>query len=124
MREESLKNKRLYSPYILCSYLLLLGVVNYFYSTYFFFLDDFPTAQDSARSAFLIGGAFFIFQIYNISTVLYKRLIDTIVVMGLVLNLVYPTMCFLGAFIFSPNYFYLVFIHFTIFYFILNDKNK
>ena len=124
MREESLKNKRLYSPYILCSYLLLLGIVNYFYSTYFFFLDDFPAAQDSARSAFLIGGAFFIFQIYNISTVLYQRLIDTIVVMGLVLNFVYPTMCLIGVFIFSPNYFILVFIHFIIFYFILNDKNK
>ena len=124
MREEFSENKRLYSPYILCSYLLLLGIVNYFYSTYFFFLDDFPTEQDSARSAFLIAGAFFIFQIYNISTILYQRLIDTIVVMGLVLNLVYPTMCFLGALIFSPNYFYLVFIHFIICYFILNDKNK
>ena len=124
MREESLKNKRLYSPYILCSYLLLLGVINYIYSTYFFFLDDFPTAQDSARSAFLIGGAFFIFQIYNISTVLYQRLIDTFVVIALILTLVYPTMCLIGVFIFSPSYLYLLFMNLTIIYIVLNDKNK
>ena len=124
MREEFSKNKRLYSPYILSSYLLLLGIVNYFYSSYFLFLIDFPAGKDSARSAFLICGAFLIFQIYNISTVFYQRLIDTIVVMGFVLNLVYPTMCLIGIFIFTPSYLYLVFIHFIIFYFILNDKNK
>ena len=124
MKEEFLENKRLYSPYILCSYLLLLGVVNYFYSTYFFFLDDFPSAQDSARSAFLIGGAFFIFQIYNTSTVLYQRLIDTFVVILLILTLVYPTMCLIGIFIFSTSYLYFVFINLTIIYIILNDKNK
>ena len=86
MKEEFSENKRLYSPYILCSYAFALGVINYFYSTYFFFLDDFPHAQDDARSVFLIGGAFFIFQIYNHSTVLYQRLIDTIVVMALILT--------------------------------------
>ena len=124
MKEEFLENKRLYSPYILCVYMLSVGLINYFIPSYLIVFNNFPNAQDDTRSAFLIGGAFFIFQIYNTSTVLYQRLIDTIVVMGLVLNLVYPTMCFLGAFIFSPNYFYLVFIHFIIFYFILNDKNK
>ena len=124
MKEEFSENKRLYSPYVLCSYTLVLGVINYFNSTYFFFLQDFPNAQDNARSAFLIGGAFFIFQIYNHSTILYQRLIDTFVVIALILTLVYPTMCVIGIFIFSPSYLYLVFLNLTIIYIVLNDKNK
>ena len=124
MKEEFSENKRLYSPYVLCSYTLVLGVINYFNSTYFFFLQDFPNAQDNARSAFLIGGAFFIFQIYNHSTLLYQRLIDTFVVIALILTLVYPTMCVIGIFIFSPSYLYLVFLNLTIIYIVLNDKNK
>ena len=124
MKEEFSENKRLYSPYILCGYTLVLGVVNYFNSTYFFFLEDFPNAQDNTRSAFLIGGAFFIFQIYNHSTILYQRLIDTFVVIALILTLVYPTMCLIGVFIFSPSYLYLLFMNLTIIYIVLNDKNK
>ena len=124
MKEEFSENKRLYSPYVLCSYTLVLGVINYFNSTYFFFLQDFPNAQDNARSAFLIGGAFFIFQIYNHSTILYQRLIDTFVVIALILTLVYPTMCLIGVFIFSPSYLYLLFMNLTIIYIVLNDKNK
>ena len=124
MKEEFSENKRLYSPYVLCSYTLVLGVINYFNSTYFFFLQDFPNAQDNARSAFLIGGAFFIFQIYNHSTILYQRLTNTIVVIALILTLVYPTMCLIGVFIFSPSYLYLLFMNLTIIYIVLNDKNK
>ena len=124
MKEEFSENKRLYSPYVLCSYTLVLGIINYFNSTYFFFLQDFPNAQDNARSAFLIGGAFFIFQIYNHSTILYQRLTDTIVVIALILTLVYPTMCVIGVFIFSPSYLYFVFMNLTIIYIVLNDKNK
>ena len=124
MKEEFSENKRLYSPYILCGYTLILGVINYFNSTYFFFLQDFPNAQDNARSAFLIGGAFFIFQIYNHSTILYQRLTNTIVVIALILTLVYPTMCLIGVFIFSPSYLYLLFMNLTIIYIVLNDKNK
>ena len=124
MKEEFSENKRLYSPYVLCSYTLVLGVINYFNSTYFFFFQDFPNAQDNARSAFLIGGAFFIFQIYNHSTILYQRLIDTFVVIALILSLVYPTMCLIGVFIFSPAYLYLLFLNLTIIYIVLNDKNK
>ena len=124
MKEEFSENKRLYSPYILCGYTLVLGVINYFYSTYFFFLQDFPNAQDDARSAFLIGGAFFIFQIYNHSTVLYQRLIDTLIVIALILTLVYPTMCVLGVFIFSPSFLYFLFTNLIIIYIVLNDKNK
>ena len=124
MKEEFSENKRLYSPYILCGYTLILGVINYFNSTYFFFLQDFPYAQDNARSAFLIGGAFFIFQIYNHSTILYQRLIDTFAVIALILTLVYPTMCVIGVFIFSPSYLYLLFLNLTLIYIVLNDKNK
>ena len=124
MKEEFSENKRLYSPYVLCSYTLVLGVINYFNSTYFFFLQDFPNAQDNARSAFLIGGAFFIFQIYNHSTILYQRLIDTFAVIALILSLVYPTMCLISVFIFSPSYLYLLFMNLTIIYIVLNDKNK
>ena len=124
MKEEFSENKRLYSPFILCGYMLAIGVINYFYSTYFFFFEDFPNAQDDTRSAFLIGGAFFIFQIYNTSTVLYQRLIDTFVVILLILTLVYPTMCLTGVFIFSESYLYFVFINLTIIYIILHDKNK
>ncbi len=124
MKEEFSENKRLYSPYVLCGYTLVLGVINYFNSTYFFFLQDFPNAQDNSRSAFLIGGAFFIFQIYNHSTILYQRLIDTFVVIALILTLVYPTMCVIGVFIFSPAYLYLLFMNLTIIYIVLNDKNK
>jgi len=124
MKEEFSENKRLYSPYVLCGYTLLLGVINYFNSTYFFFFQDFPYAQDNGRSAFLISGAFFIFQIYNHSSILYQRLIDTFVVIALILTLVYPTMCVIGVFIFSPSYLYLLFMNLTIIYIVLNDKNK
>ena len=124
MKEEFSENKRLYSPYILCSYTFALGVINYFYSTYFFFLQDFPYAQDDARSAFLISGAFLVFQIYNHSTILYQRLIDTFVVIVLILTLVYPTMCVIGVFIFSPSYLYFVFLNLIIIYIVVNDKNK
>jgi hypothetical protein len=124
MKEEFSENKRLYSPYVLCGYTLVLGVINYFNSTYFFFLQDFPNAQDNSRSAFLIGGAFFIFQIYNHSTILYQRLIDTFAVIALIFSLVYPTMCLIGVFIFSPSYLYFLFMNLTIIYIVLNDKNK
>ena len=124
MKEEFLENKRLYSPYILCVYMLSVGLINYFIPSYLIVFNDFPNAQDDARSAFLIGGAFFIFQIYNTSTVLYQRLIDTFVVILLILTLVYPTMCLTGVFIFSESYLYFVFINLTIIYIILNDKNK
>ena len=124
MKEKFSENKRLYSPYVLCGYTLILGIINYFNSTYFFFLEDFPNAQDNARSAFLIGGSFFIFQIYNHSTILYQRLIDTFVIIALILTLVYPTMCVIGIFIFSPSYLYLLFMNLTIIYIVLNDKNK
>ena len=124
MKEEFSENKRLYSPYILCVYMLSVGLINYFYPSYLIVFEDFPNAQDDARSAFLIGGAFFIFQIYNHSTVLYQRLIDTFVVILLILTLVYPTMCLIGVFIFSTSYLYFVFINLTIIYIILNDKNK
>ena len=124
MKEEFSENKRLYSPYILCVYMLSVGLINYFYPSYLIVFEDFPNAQDDARSAFLIGGAFFIFQIYNHSTVLYQRLIDTFVVILLILTLVYPTMCLIGVFIFSTSYLYFVFLNLTIIYIILNDKNK
>jgi hypothetical protein len=124
MKEEFSENKRLYSPYILCVYMLSVGLINYFYPSYLIVFEDFPNAQDDARSAFLIGGAFFIFQIYNHSTVLYQRLIDTLIVILLILTLVYPTMCLIGVFIFSTSYLYFVFINLTIIYIILNDKNK
>jgi hypothetical protein len=124
MKEEFSENKRLYSPYILCIYMLSVGLINYFIPSYLIVFNDFPNAQDDARSVFLIGGAFFIFQIYNHSTVLYQRLIDTFVVILLILTLVYPTMCLIGAFIFSTSYLYFVFINLIIIYIILNDKNK
>ena len=124
MKEEFSENKRLYSPYILCIYMLSVGLINYFIPSYLIVFNDFPNAQDDARSVFLIGGAFFIFQIYNHSTVLYQRLIDTLVVILLILTLVYPTMCLIGVFIFSASYLYFVFINLTIIYIILNDKNK
>jgi hypothetical protein len=124
MKEEFSENKRLYSPYILCVYMLSVGLINYFYPSYLIVFEDFPNAQDDGRSVFLISGAFFIFQIYNHSTVLYQRLIDTFVVILLILTLVYPTMCLIGVFIFSTSYLYFVFINLTIIYIILNDKNK
>ena len=124
MKEEFSENKRLYSPYILCVYMLSVGLINYFYPSYLIVFEDFPNAQDNARSAFLIGGAFFIFQIYNHSTILYQRLIDTFVVILLTLTLVYPTMCLIGVFIFSPSYLYFVFLNLTLIYLILRDKNK
>jgi hypothetical protein len=104
--------------------MLSVGLINYFNPSYLIVFEDFPNAQDDARSAFLISGAFFIFQIYNHSTVLYQRLIDTLVVILLILTLVYPTMCLIGVFIFSTSYLYFVFINLTIIYIILNDKNK
>ena len=124
MKEDYLKGKILYSAYFLSIYLLLIGVFNYFYSTYFFFLDEFPNAQDSSRSAFLIGGAFLIFQIYNTSKELYQRLIDTIIVMILTLTMVYPTFCVLEVFIFQPIYLLFVSLHFLLFITLLYDKNK
>ena len=124
MKEEFSENKRLHSPYILCVYMLSVGIINYFDSSYLFIFEDFPNAQDDGRSAFMIAGAFFIFQIYNTSTVLYQRLIDTFVIILLILTLVYPTMCLIGIFVFSASYLYFVFINLTIIYIILNDKNK
>ena len=103
MKEKS-SNKRYYSAYIFTFYLFILGVFNYFYSTYFFFMEDFPSANDSARSAFLIGSSFLIFQIYNIDKEYFKRLIDIFIVMAFTLTMVYPTFCVLGVFIFKPIY--------------------
>ena len=123
MKEKS-SNKIYYSVYYLTIYLLLLGLSNYFYSTYFFFLEDFPSAQDSARSAFLIGSAFLIFQIYNIDKKYYKRLIDTFVVIAFTLTMVYPTFCVLGIFIFQPVYILFIITHFLIIGALLYDKNK
>ena len=123
MKEES-SDKIYYSVYVLTIYLFLLGIFNYFYSTYFFFLNDFPSGQDSARSAFLIGASFLIYQIYNISKEYYIRLIDTFIVMEFTLTMVYPTFCVLGVFIFQPVYLIFVFIHFIIISFHLYDKNK
>ena len=123
MREES-SSKIYYSVYLFTSYLFLIGISNYFYSTYFFFLEEFPSAQDSARSAFLIGSAFLIFQIYNIDKKYYQRLIDTFVVMAFTLTMVYPTFCVLGIFIFQPVYLLFILIHFLIIGTLLYDKNK
>ena len=124
MKEEFSENKRLYSPYILCVYMLSVGLINYFNPSYLIVFEDFPNAQDDGRSVFLISGAFFIFQIYNHSIILYQRLIDTFVVILLILTLVYPTMCLIGVFIFSTSYLYFVFLNLTIIYLILRDKNK
>ena len=123
MKEKS-SNKRYYSVYIFTIYLFIIGVFNYFYSTYFFFLEDFPSANDSSRSAFLIGSAFLIFQIYNIDKEYFKRLIDTFIVMAFTLTMVYPTFCVLGVFIFKPVYILFVIIHFLIIGALLYDKNK
>ena len=123
MKEKS-SNKIYYSVYIFTIYLFILGVFNYFFSTYFFFLDDFPNAQDSPRSAFLIGAAFLIYQIYNIDKKYYKRLIDTFIVMAFILTMVYPTFCVLGLFIFKPIYILFIILHFLIIAALLYDKNK
>ena len=123
MKGES-SNKIYYSAYLFTSYLFLIGIFNYFFSTYFFFLKDFPAAHDSSRSAFLIGSAFLIFQIYNIDKKYYHRLIDTFVVMAFTLSMVYPTFCVLGVFIFNPIYILFVIIHFLIIASLLYDKNK
>ena len=123
MKQKS-SNKRYYSAYIFSIYLFIIGVFNYFYSTYFFFLEDFPSANDSSRSAFLIGSAFLIFQIYNIEKEFYKRLIDTFIVMAFTLTMVYPTFCVLGVFIFNPVYILFIIIHFLIIGALLYDKNK
>ena len=123
MKEKS-SNKIYFSVYFLTIYLLLLGFSNYFFSTYFFFLDEFPTAQDSSRSAFLIGSAFLIYQIYNIDKKYYQRLIDTFVVMEFILTMVYPFFCVLGVFIFNPTYIVFIIIHFLIIISQLYDKNK
>ena len=123
MKEKSL-NKRYYSAYIFTIYLFIIGVFNYFYSTYFFFMQDFPSANDSSRSAFLIGSAFLIFQIYNIDKEYFKRLIDTFIVMAFTLTMVYPTFCVLGVFIFKPVYILFIIIHFLIIGALLYDKNK
>ena len=123
MKEKS-SNKIYYSVYIFTIYLFILGIFNYFFSTYFFFLDDFPNAQDSPRSAFLIGSAFLIYQIYNIDKKYYKRLIDTFIVMAFILTMVYPTFSVLGVFIFNPVYILFIIIHFLIIATLLYDKNK
>ena len=123
MKEKS-SNKIYYSVYIFTIYLFILGVFNYFFSTYFFFLDDFPNAQDSPRSAFLIGSAFLIYQIYNIDKKYYQRLIDTFIVMAFILTMVYPTFCVLGLFIFKPIYILFIILHFLIIAALLYDKNK
>ena len=123
MKEKS-SSKIYYSVYYLTIYLLLLGLSNYFFSTYFFFLDEFPNAQDSPRSAFLIGAAFLIYQIYNIDKKYYQRLIDTFLVMEFILTMVYPFFCVLGVFIFNPTYIIFIVIHFLIIISQLYDKNK
>ena len=123
MKEKS-SNKIYYSAYIFTIYLFVIGIFNYFYSTYFFFMEDFPSANDSSRSAFLIGSAFLIFQIYNIDKEYFKRLIDTFIVMAFTLTMVYPTFCVLGVFIFKPVYILFVIIHFLIIGALLYDKNK
>ena len=123
MKEKS-SNKRYYSVYIFTIYLFVIGVFNYFYSTYFFFMEDFPSANDSSRSAFLIGSAFLIFQIYNIDKEYFKRLIDTFIVMAFTLTMVYPTFCVLGVFIFKPVYILFIIVHFLIIGALLYDKNK
>ena len=123
MKEKS-SNKIYYSAYIFTIYLFVIGVFNYFYSTYFFFMDDFPSANDSSRSAFLIGSAFLIYQIYNIDKQFFKRLIDTFIVMAFTLTMVYPTFCVLGVFIFKPVYILFIIIHFLIIGALLYDKNK
>ena len=123
MKERS-SNKIYYSAYIFTIYLFILGVFNYFFSTYFFFMEDFPSANDSSRSAFLIGSSFLIFQIYNIDKEYFKRLIDTFIVMAFTLTMVYPTFCVLGVFIFKPVYILFIIIHFLIIGALLYDKNK
>ena len=123
MKEKS-SSKIYYSVYYLTIYLLLLGLSNYFFSTYFFFLDEFPNAQDSPRSAFLIGAAFLIYQIYNIDKKYYQRLIDTFLVMEFILTMVYPFFCVLCVFIFNPTYIIFIVIHFLIIISQLYDKNK
>ena len=87
-------------------------------------MDDFPSANDSSRSAFLIGSAFLIYQIYNIDKQYFKRLIDTFIVMAFTLTMVYPTFCVLGVFIFKPVYILFIIIHFLIIGALLYDKNK
>ena len=123
MKEKS-SNKIYYSAYIFTIYLFVIGVFNYFYSTYFFFMEDFPSANDSSRSAFLIGSSFLIFQIYNTDKEYFKRLIDTFIVMAFTLTMVYPTFCVLGVFIFKPVYILFIIIHFLIIGALLYDKNK
>ena len=123
MKQKS-SNKRYYSAYIFTIYLFIIGVFNYFYSTYFFFMEDFPSANDSSRSAFLIGSSFLIFQIYNTDIEYFKRLIDTFIVMAFTLTMVYPTFCVLGVFIFNPVYILFIIIHFLIIGALLYDKNK
>ena len=124
MKENYLESKVFYSAYFLSIYLFAIGVFNYFYSTYFFFLEEFPNAQDSSRSAFLIGGAFLFFQIYNTSKKLYQRLVDSIIVILLIFTMVYPIFCVLEVFIFEPIYFLFVLLHFLIVISLLYDKNK
>ena len=123
MKQKS-SNKRYYSAFIFTIYLFIIGVFNYFYSTYFFFMSDFPSANDSSRSAFLIGSAFLIFQIYNIDKEFFKRLIDTFIVLAFTLTMVYPTFCVLGVFIFQPVYILFIIVHFLIIGALLYDKNK
>ena len=131
MKENYLEGKVFYSAHLLSIYLFVLGIFNSLYpfikeieSIHSFFQSSFPNSQDSARSAFLIGGAFLIFQIYNTSKELYQRLIDSIIVMVLILTMVYPTFCVLEVFIFQQVYLLAVFLHFLIIISLLYDKNK
>ena len=50
MKEEFSENKRLYSPYILCIYMLSVGLINYFIPSYLIIFNDFPNAQDDASA--------------------------------------------------------------------------
>ena len=131
MKENYLESKVFYSAYFLSIYLFVIGVFNYLYPfikeiefIHSFFQSSFPNSQDPARSAFLIGGAFLIFQIYNISKELYQRLIDSIIVMAITLTMIYPTFCVLEVFIFQPIYLLFVLLHFLIIITLLYDKNK
>lgn len=109
----------------------MIGIFNYLYIyigqidfVHVFFVSEFPDSRDPSRSAFLIGSAFLIFQIYNIDKEYFKRLIDTFIVLAFTLSMIYPTFCVLGVFIFSSSYIYFIIIHFLIIGALLYDKNK
>jgi len=124
MKESSSRDKPLYSVYCLTFYWFFLGVISYFYSTYWFFLEDSTITRDPSRAVFLFSAAMLTYQIYNISRELYQRLIDTLIVILFVMLIVYPTFCLFQIFIFNPIYFVFVFFHFLIIISMLYDKNK